>query len=133
MFTKMKKINSCAVLGPMSNYSNTYSLLGHTLEQPCSTCGQLAKCGQKGHFVRPNAPLPQKKVETHFCLVNSYSLKNETHLAKCTLVLVFCHFWSSSYSINHNNDIYYFINLYSHVQQKKLGSLILSRISTEIR
>ena len=27
------------------------------VDQPCSTSGQLAKCGQKGHFVRPNAPL----------------------------------------------------------------------------
>ena len=45
----------------------------HTLEQPCSTSGQLAECGQKGHFVLPNAPLPQKKVETtHFCLVTQF-------------------------------------------------------------
>ena len=45
----------------------------HTFEQPCSTSGQLAECGQKGHFVRPNAPLPQKKVETtHFCLVTQF-------------------------------------------------------------
>ena len=41
----------------------------HTLEQPCSASGQLAECGQIGDFVRPNAPSPQKKVETYFGLV----------------------------------------------------------------
>ena len=31
-----------------------------SLNQPCSTSGQLAECGQKGHVVRPNEPLQKK-------------------------------------------------------------------------
>ena len=46
--------------------SGMYCERDHDLPQPCSTSGQLAECGQKGHFVWPNAPLPQKKLDTPF-------------------------------------------------------------------
>ena len=38
----------------------------HDPYQPRSTSGQFAECGQKGHFVWPNAPFPSKKIETPF-------------------------------------------------------------------
>ena len=84
----------------------------HTLEQPCSTSGQLAECGQKGHFVLPNAPLPQKKSRDDTFLSCHSIWENETHFAKCALSLasLFSHFWNSSCSIN-------LINLYPQVHQ----------------
>ena len=72
------------------------------------TSGQLAECGQKADIIRPNAGSPQKKVEYIFVL--SYNLKNETQLAKCTLVLVFCHICNSSRCINRINLYRKFIN-----------------------
>ena len=56
-----------ALVQQEQDYLLTSKLSQGNLEQPCSTSGQ-SQCCQNGHFGRPNAPLPQKKVETHFCL-----------------------------------------------------------------
>ena len=39
-----------------------------TLDQPCSTSGQLAECGQKVMLFGQMYPFNRKKVETHFAL-----------------------------------------------------------------
>ena len=45
----------------------------------------MAECGQMGNFVRPNAPLPQKKVETNFCLVTQ--IEKMRHILQSVLRL----------------------------------------------
>ena len=76
----------------------------NTLDQPCSTSGQLAECSQKGYFVWSNAPLPQKKVETHFCyIITIWKIKR---VWQSVLWLQYSvTFENSSYSINHINFI----------------------------
>ena len=49
------------------------------VEQPCSTSGQLAECGQNGHVFWPDVPLQQKKIETHFAELSKKE-KNFIHM-----------------------------------------------------
>ena len=46
------------------------------LAQPCFTSGQLTECVQKAHCVPPNAPLPQKKIDSIFCLAVKFENMN---------------------------------------------------------
>ena len=65
------------------------SSMNDNLAQPCSTSGQLTECVQKGHCVRPNAPLPQKKIDSNFCL--AVKLEKNEYSVRCTMASVLSH------------------------------------------